>query len=227
MSKWILLTAILIGPTGCATAVPTAARPVGVTWTSRSEDVRALTSDGVLVPARITVIFRPTRVDAATELGTNYYENVIEAPFRSLARSGLAKFAYDDLGAKSPVIEQTVTEQLRAALREKPIAIDRIAIAQIAYDESHARAAGERRAMLERIEQKLMEVRIAALNAEITRVMAWGESDAIRIRAQGEAEAIVLKGLAHAHAQDEIAKTLTPNCLPHGNASGPGAVTLP
>lgn len=187
-----------------------------VTWTSRTEAVEALTAEGLHVPVRVTVTYRPKRDELyklATQLGPKYYEDVIQPSFETLTRAEFAKYAHNDLPARSPAIEQSVADQLRGAIRDKPIEIGRVSITHIQYDPNLTKAISDKRAAVERVEEKKSEVEIAAQDAEIARTTARGQSDAVRIQAQGEADAIVLKGTAQARAQEAIARTLTASYL--------------
>lgn len=187
-----------------------------ITWASRTEDIDVLTADGLHVPARVTVTFRPRRSELyrlATELGPSYYRDVIQPPFRTLMRAEFAKYRHNDLPGKSPEIEQAVKAKLIDAVHGKPIEVDRVSIVHIEYDPRVTMAISEKRATAERVEQKASELKIAAQDAEIARISASGKSDAVRIQAQGEAAAIGLRGEAQAKAQGEIAKTLTPSYL--------------
>jgi regulator of protease activity HflC (stomatin/prohibitin superfamily) len=187
-----------------------------ITWTSKTEEVEALTADSLHVPVKVTVTYRPRRAELprlATELGRSYYEQVIEPSFLTLTRAEFARYRHNELGLNSPAIEQSIADKLRSVISSKPIEIDRVAISHIQYDGHVTAAISEKRAAVERVDQKASELLIAAQDAEIARTAARGQADALRINAQGQADAIVVRGEAQARAQDEIGKTLTTSYL--------------
>ena len=187
-----------------------------ITWKSATEKVEVLTADTLHVPMQVTVTYRPRQAELyrlATELGPDYYKDVIKPKFLTLARAEFAKYPHSQLAIKSPIVEQSITEKLRLALRTQPLEIDRVAISHIEYDARVTSAISEKRATAERVEQKTSELQIAKQDAEIARTAASGQADSVRILAQGQAEGMIIKGDAQAKSQSEISKTLTTDYL--------------
>jgi regulator of protease activity HflC (stomatin/prohibitin superfamily) len=187
-----------------------------VTWQSKTETVEALTAEALHVPARVTVTFRPDPEQIyrlATEVGTQYYNEVIRPPFVTITRSEFAQHAHNQLAQHSPQIEAKILASLRAAVAGKPIQIDRVSIDHIEFDRGLTASISRKLEAQQTIEQKQFELAIAERDAEIARTRARGESDAIRIRAEGEAQATVLAGEGQAKAQAAIDQTLTPRYL--------------
>ena len=187
-----------------------------VTWQSKTEPVEVLTADALHVTTRVTVTFRPDRAriyQLATQIGRQYYEEVVRPPFMTIARAEFAKHAHVDLAKDSPDIARLIAEQLRAAIGDKPLQIDRVAIDHVAYDPALTKAISQKLAMQQFVEQKKFEIDVAERDATIVRTAASGEADAIRIRAEGEAKAIVIRAEAQAKAQSVISKTLSTGYL--------------
>lgn len=187
-----------------------------VTWQSKSEQVDILTGDDLHIKTTVTVTFRPDReklYELTTQIGSDYYNQVIRPPFVTLTRSEFARHLHNDLARKSPKIESEILEHLRQALTGKLLEIDRISINHIEYDRAVTRAISSKIATEQMVEQKLFEVKVSESDAEIVRYAARGQADAIRINAEGEAAAIILKGNAQAKAQEAITKTLTAKYL--------------
>lgn len=122
------------------------------------------------------------------------------------------------------MIEVAILTKLRAVVKNKPIVVDRIAIAHIEYDSGLTTAISTKLATQQKLEQKDYEVDIARKDADIVRTRAQGAADALEIdaqaqakaielRAHGEAQAIELRGKAQATAQAAITKTLTTRYL--------------
>lgn len=187
-----------------------------VTLQSKTEAVQVLTAEALHINTRLTVTFRPIASDLyrlQTEVGPNYYTDVIRPAFVTIARSEFARHNHNDLAGHSPKIEEAVLARLREAVAGKPINIDRVAIDHIEFDARLSGAISDKLAMEQANERKAFELKISERDAEIARTRARGESDAIRIRAEGEARAITLEGEAQAQAQAAITKTLTPTYL--------------
>jgi len=70
---------------------------------------------------------------------------------------------------------------------------------------------------------------IAHKDAEIARLRASGEGDAIAIRAQGEADALQIRAAGQARAQELIRQTITPEYLLFKlyNSPNPKTILLP
>jgi len=187
-----------------------------VTWQSRMEQVEVLTADALHVKTRVTVTFRPERsrlLELATEIGRQYYEEVIRPPFVTITRAEFARHMHNDLGKDSPTMEQLIAAHLREAIGDKPLQVDRVSVDHIIYDEKLSNAISAKLVMEQVVEQKKFEIAVAQRDAEIARTLAGGEADAIRIRAEGEAKALVIKGDAQAQAQAAISKTLSTRYL--------------
>jgi len=198
-----------------------------VTLQSRTEKVDVLTKDNLHIRTSVTVTFRPDvqRLhQLALEVGPQYYAEVIQPAFTTIARSEFAAHEHNKLPEESPQIERAILGKLRDVVKGKPIVVDQVAIAHIEYDAGLTSAISQKLATEQKVAQKEFELEIALKDAEIARTRARGEADAleiraaaeskaIEIRANGEAEAIALKGTAQAKAQAAIGKTLTTRYL--------------
>lgn len=194
---------------------------------SRTETVEVLTKDNLHIKTSVTVTFRPDEsllYRLALTLGPGYYVKVIQPAFETISRSEFAAHEHNQLPEESPAIEASILEKLRVVVKDKPIIIDRIAIAHIEYDRGLSSAISEKLSTQQKLEQKDYEVAIAEKDAAIVRTRAKGSADAVEIdalaqakaielRAHGEAQAIELRGKAQATAQAAITQTLTTRYL--------------
>lgn len=183
-----------------------------VTWQSKTEAVEVLTADVLHVATDVTVTFRPDRTrifDVARLIGRQYYEEIIRPPFLTIARAEFSRHLHNDLAKESPEIERQILAELRKAIGDKPLEVDRVSVNHVAYDPTVTKSISAKLAMQQMVEQKKFEIEVAERDAEIARTQAKGEADAIRIRAEGEGRAIVIRGEAQAAAQAAIAKTLS------------------
>lgn len=187
-----------------------------VTLQSKTEQVEVLTADALHVTTRVTVTYRPDRsrlYELATQIGRQYYDEIIRPAFVTIARAEFARHIHNDVAKDSPAIEEKITADLRAAIAGKPLEVDRVSVDHVAFDPSLTKAISTKLAMQQFVEQKRFEMEVADRDADIARSQAKGQADATRIRAEGEAKAIVLKGEAQAVAQAAIAKTLSTSYL--------------
>ncbi len=187
-----------------------------VTTQSQTTQIDVLTKDNLHVPTTVTVTYHPQRnklYQLHTEIGPNYYEELIGPAFITLVRGEFSLHLHNDLSSESAVIEAQVKQRLQEMFKGRYILIDQVAINHIDYDDTVTRAISGKIATKQQAEQKKIEVEVALRNAEIARTTAQGVSDATRIQAEGDAAAIVLRGKAQADAQEAINKTLTPRYL--------------
>ena len=187
-----------------------------VTTQSQTTQIHVLTKDNLHVPATVTVTYHPDRkrlYELHTEIGPNYYDELIGPAFVTLVRGEFSQHLHNDLSSDGSVIEGEVKARLQAMVKDRYLVIDQVAINHIDYDDTVTRAISGKIATKQQAEQKKIEVEVALRNAEIARTTAQGVSDATRIQAEGDASAIVLRGKAQAQAQEAVNKTLTPRYL--------------
>lgn len=187
-----------------------------ITTQSQTMEVHVLTKDNLHVPATVTVTYHPDRsklYELHTQIGPNYYEELIGPAFVTLVRGEFSQHLHNNLASESSEIEAQVKLRLQEMMEHRFLVIDQVAINHIDYDGTVTAAISSKIATKQQAEQKLVEVEIAARNAEIARTTAQGISDATRIQAEGDAAGIVLRGKAQAESQEAINKTLTPRYL--------------
>lgn len=187
-----------------------------ITTQSQTMEVHVLTKDNLHVPATVTVTYHPERsklYELHTEIGPNYYEELIGPAFVTLVRAEFSHHFHNDLSSESSQIESQVKSRLQEMVEKRYLIIDQVAINHIDYDDMVTHAISSKIATKQQAEQKAIEVEIASRNAEIARTTAQGISDATRIQAEGDAAGIVLRGKAQAESQEAINKTLTPRYL--------------
>lgn len=178
-----------------------------MTWQSKTEEIDILSADALHVQTRVTVTFRPRAdqlYELATEVGPDYYDEIIRPSFLTLARGEFAAHVHNALALDGTKIEETVLARLREAVAGKPLEIDRVSIDHIDFDRTVTAAIAAKVGAEQMIGQKDNELEIAKRDAEIARTAAAGRADANRIEAEGEAAAMVARGDAQATAQAAI-----------------------
>jgi regulator of protease activity HflC (stomatin/prohibitin superfamily) len=107
-----------------------------VTYSTRKEDVHTASSEGLAMDLRLAVIFRPIiseLYELDTEIGPNYYDEVVGPEFKSAARGVLAHHQYGELLVKNSKIEDEIEQALRERIRGKHIEISSVTMEEISY----------------------------------------------------------------------------------------------
>jgi regulator of protease activity HflC (stomatin/prohibitin superfamily) len=107
-----------------------------VTYSTRKEEVRTMSAEGLAMELRVAVIFRPIiseLYELDTEIGSNYYDEVVGPEFKSAARGVLAHHGYAELIAKNTKIEDEIEQAVRERIRGKHIEITSITLEEIHY----------------------------------------------------------------------------------------------
>jgi regulator of protease activity HflC (stomatin/prohibitin superfamily) len=143
-----------------------------VTFSTHSEEIETTSAEGLPMTLKLSVIYRPVveeLFELYSEIGSNYYDEVIAPEFKSAARGVFARHSYQDLLRKNEAIEDEVEADLRRRTTGKHVEISSVTLEGIVYAQEI---------------KKVNEARIAA------------EQDAIRQRTIAEQDAIRQKALA-------------------------------
>jgi regulator of protease activity HflC (stomatin/prohibitin superfamily) len=107
-----------------------------VTYSTRKETVRTTSAEGLQLDLRLAVIYRPI-VDELylldTEIGQNYYDEVVGPEFRSAARGVFARHSYVDLQKHNEKIEDEIEHDLQRRIKGKHIEISSITMEAVEY----------------------------------------------------------------------------------------------
>ena len=126
-----------------------------VTFSTRHEQIHTTSQEGLAMDLRLSVIYRPI-VDELyqldSEVGANYYEEVVGPEFRSAARSVFARHSYTELAAKNEKIEDEIENEVRRRIKGKHVDVASITLEQIDYapeiaNAVRARIVGEQEAV--------------------------------------------------------------------------------
>lgn len=187
-----------------------------VRWKSYSEEVEALTSDDLLVNLKAAIILRPIPGEVyflAQELGRDYYPRVVRPELMAAVRSVVSGYGMVHVPEQSTEIASKIQAVVVDKLKGRHLEIASVALSDIELARVVLEAVERKQAKEQEKEQKEFEVLIAGKDAEIMRIHAKGQGDAVMIRAQGEAEGMRIRAAGQAKAQDIIAATLTPDYL--------------
>lgn len=111
-----------------------------ITYSTHAEQIETSSheADGSTLPMtlQLSVIYRPVveeLFELYTEIGSNYYDEVIAPEFKSAARGVFARHSYQELLVKNEAIEDEVEADLRRRTAGKHVEISSITLEGIAY----------------------------------------------------------------------------------------------
>ncbi len=107
-----------------------------VTYSTRKEDIHTISSEGLSLDLHLAVIFRPIEkelYELDTEIGVNYYDEVVGPEFRSAARGVLAHHSYLELQRNNEKIEDEIENDLRRRIKGKHVEVASITLEHVDY----------------------------------------------------------------------------------------------
>ncbi|HEY8073713.1 MAG TPA: SPFH domain-containing protein [Labilithrix sp.] len=118
-----------------------------VTFSTRREEIHTTSQEGLAMDLKLSVIYRPV-IDELyqldSEVGANFYDEVVGPEFRSAARSVFARHSYTELAAKNEKIEDEIENEVRRRINGKHVDIASITLEQINYAPEIANAVRSR-----------------------------------------------------------------------------------
>ncbi len=125
-----------------------------VTYSTRSEEIQTKSSEGLDLKLKLSVIYKPIESEIYqldTEIGPNYYDEVIGPEFRSACRGVFARHSYTELQKKNEALENEVEAEVRRRTAGKHIDISSVTLENVTYapeiaEKIRLRIAGEQEA---------------------------------------------------------------------------------
>jgi len=155
-----------------------------VRWKTESENVDILSLDDLHMDVEVALRLRPKLGDLYSlhqEVGPDFYKQVVQQQFRSVARSVFALYRYTDIPKKSLEIQNAILAQLKENLRGKHLELDAAEIKHVEYPLQVKQAADLKLATEQKLMQKEFEQNIARKDAEIKVIEAKGQQVAQRV----------------------------------------------
>jgi prohibitin 1 len=126
-----------------------------VTYSTRREQVHTTSQEGLGMELTLAVIYRPIiseLYELDSEVGSNYYDEVVGPEFRSAARGVFAVHSYTELAVKNEKIEDEIEQEVRRRIKGKHVEIASITLEAIGYapeiaNAVRARLVGEQEAV--------------------------------------------------------------------------------
>lgn len=169
-----------------------------VTFQTRKESVFTPSSEGLAMDVNVVVTYRPITSELFqlhTEIGKDYYEEIIGPEFRSAARNVLARHSYTTLVGNLDKVEDEIEEEVRRRVRNKHVEVSSITLERIKYASPEIAQAVEKRL----IGQQEAARQKAALEAQAARDKQQLELAAAQAKLKAETDA------TQARVQAEIA----------------------
>jgi hypothetical protein len=176
-----------------------------ITYSTAKEVIRTVSAEGLALDLNLAVIYRPVAAELYeldTEIGRNYYDEVVGPEFRSAARGVFARHSYNELAKSNEKIEDEIENDLRRRIRGKHVDISSITLEHVGYAPEitaadQAKLVGEREASRQKasIENEALKQQLALkLQAEQAKQSAeraadQAKADAARVAEQDKREA--------------------------------------
>ena len=187
-----------------------------IKWRSHMENIDGMSSDGLKVLVKAAIILRPLADEIHVlqqEVGTDFYGRMVRPEFVGTVRSVMANYPMVTIPENSIAIASKIQAVVEEKLKGRHLEIQSVALVDVDFPPAVLHSIEQKQAKEQQKEQKEFELTIAHKDAEIARLRASGEGDAIAIRAQGEADALQIRAAGQARAQELIRQTITPAYL--------------
>lgn len=152
-----------------------------VRWKTLLEKISILSVDDLHMDVEIGLRLRPIAgevYELHTQIGPEYYPQVVQQPFRAIALSVLAGYKYNDIPKNAEAIQDKILGEVRRALEGKHIEFDAVELRHIEYPAAVASATNEKLATQQLMQQKEFEKKIAEADAQIRIIEAHGQQQA-------------------------------------------------
>jgi len=147
-----------------------------VTYSTRNETLNAISSEGLSLELKTSIIFRPIVAELYqldTEIGQRYYDEVVGPEFRAAVRGCIARHPFFDLIKLSEAIEDEVETEVRRRIVSKHIEIASVTLESIKLPPELVTAIRERQIALEKSLKQKTELESEALREKLEREQAW------------------------------------------------------
>ncbi|GAC1351677.1 MAG: hypothetical protein NVS3B20_02230 [Polyangiales bacterium] len=171
-----------------------------VTYSTRKELVKTTSLEGLSMDLSVAIIYHPIiseLYELDTQIGQNYYDEVLGPEFRSAARGVFARHSYQDLQRQNEKIENEIEVEVRRRIGGKHIEVASVTMEQISYAPEIAQAiqakmVGEQEALRQKkaIENDALRKKLELENA----------AEQAKLKAEG---AIVAKRNEHRLADEQ------------------------
>ena len=107
-----------------------------VTYSTKQERLAVRSVEGLEMDLTVSVIYRPIIAELYqldTEIGPNYYDEVIGPEFRSATRGAFARHSYLDVERRNEGLEDELEGELRRRVAGKHVEIAAVTLERVSY----------------------------------------------------------------------------------------------
>jgi regulator of protease activity HflC (stomatin/prohibitin superfamily) len=202
-----------------------------ITFSTKKEDISTTSQEGLALSMHLAIIYRPVATELYeldTEVGPNYYDEVVGPEFRSAARGVLARHPYQELMAKNQQIEDEIEAEVRNRIKGKHVEVSSITMERVDYAPEiaaavRAKLVGEQEAIRQKaaIEnealKKKLEIEHSAEEAKLRgeqqlramdqqKKLAEAQASIDKLTAETESSARIVRAKAQAEEMRLLAK---------------------
>lgn len=155
-----------------------------VRWKTTTEKLKILSADNLHMDVEVALRLRPTESEVYqlhTEIGPEYYPQVVQQPFRAVALTVLSGYNFNDIPKQTVEIQNKILAQIREELKGKHLDFDAVELRHVEYPPNVVAATNEKLATQQRMEQKEYDAKIAEWDAQIKITEARGQQRAQKI----------------------------------------------
>jgi regulator of protease activity HflC (stomatin/prohibitin superfamily) len=132
-----------------------------VTYSTRIEQLHALSKEGLAMDVELQVIYRPVieeLYDLDHEIGPSYYDEVIGPETRSAAREWFATNSFQDVTRDAHAIEDRITEAARRRVTGRHVELYAVVMTGVHYSPEIERAVRERLVLEQELAKKKLQL---------------------------------------------------------------------
>ncbi len=172
-----------------------------VTFSTQHQEIHTTSQEGLALDLEMSVIYKPIvseLYELDSEIGLNYFDEVIGPEFRSAASGVFAHHSYTELAAMKEKIEDEMERDVQRRIKGKHVAIASITLESIHYAPE----------ILSAVQQKLVSEQEAvrqraAMEQDAARTKIALENDALKKKLTLEEETASMQSQIQNHAAEQ------------------------
>jgi regulator of protease activity HflC (stomatin/prohibitin superfamily) len=147
-----------------------------VTYSTRREPLHAMTSEGLPLDVGLSIIYRPIiseLYELDTEIGRNYYEEVVGPELRSAALGVMARHSYAELPKTSQKLEDEIERELRARIAHRHVEVSAVVVESIKLPPEVVAALRDREVAEQNARRRKIELETETQREKLEADKAW------------------------------------------------------
>src|SRR5262249_20694361 len=106
------------------------------TYSQKREEIHTVSSEGLSLDLQVSIRYRPVAEELyqlATEVGPNYYDEVLGPEFKAATRGVFARHSYQELMKNNKNIEDEIENEVRQRTRGKHVEVSSVTLEDLNY----------------------------------------------------------------------------------------------